>query len=510
MEFNSLNIQDLQLDHSIDVNASGGNASIGINIPLSESRAGFSPSLSLQYSSSSRNSIFGIGWSLAGLPFISLDTSEELPKYDGADNFAFNGSTPLVPYLVQIGTSWEQRIDENANYWIYYYRPKLEDGFTRFEKWVKKANGQIHWRTRSKADVISIYGLESFGDTRIFDPENPNKEFIWLLEAQYDSNGNAISYQYKSEDSVGIAPFDSYETNRLKKFNAFGFAQKYPERILYGNTKPLTPDDSSNTWLFEIVFDYGDYSQRPYDNNTPTLQWQTRQDPFSVYSAGFEIRTYRLCRRILLYHHFDELSTPISLVGIFTCQYNEIESGTTLQSASYTGVRRDLVHRNYSEKTLPALIFTYTQPSLNQAFQGIAGETNDNLPQGFNSFTTRFVDLFGDGIPGILTESNDAWYYKPNMGNGKFGRQEIVISKPSEQTGSFALGDFDRNGNLNLFCLQGRMAGYYEYDRNAGKWSGFKAFGNIPQIEYGKFIDVNSDGLPDLIVEKEDKIICYL
>ena len=62
----------------------------------------------------------------------------------------------------------EQRIDENADYWIYYYRPKLEESFTRFEKWVKKTDGQIHWRSRSKTNVISIYGLESTGSTRIF------------------------------------------------------------------------------------------------------------------------------------------------------------------------------------------------------------------------------------------------------------------------------------------------------------------------------------------------------
>ena len=91
MKFNNLNIQNLQLDQSIDVTPSNGSATVGINIPLSESMAGFGPSLSLQYSSSPRNSIFGIGWSLAGIPFISIDTSKGLPKYDNTDNFAFSG-----------------------------------------------------------------------------------------------------------------------------------------------------------------------------------------------------------------------------------------------------------------------------------------------------------------------------------------------------------------------------------------------------------------------------------
>jgi len=511
MKFSSLNIQDLELDYSIDVNAASGSTSVDVSIPLSESRAGFNPSLSLQYSSSPRNSIFGIGWSLAGLPFFNLDTSRGLPKHDGSDNYAFNGSNSLIPYLVKNGTKWEQRIEENADNWIYYYRPKLESSFTRFEKWVNKADGSIHWRTRSKTNVISIYGLDSNRSTKIFDPENPKKVVIWFLETQYDDNGNAIIYQYKSEDSVDINHIDSFETNRLKKFNNFGFAQKYPEKILYGNTKPIKPDNAipqGNKWLFEIIFDYGEYSQRPYTDNSPTNTWNKRQDPFSIYNNGFEIRTYRLCQRILMYHHFNELS-PTSLVGIFSCKYNDSESGTTLASVSFSGVRKDLINGTYSEKSLPALKFKYTQPSLDSSFQGIIKETNDNLPQGFNSPTTQIVDILGEGIPGILTESNNAWYYKSNMGNGLFGKQEIVINKPSHQTGLYALGDFDHDGNLNFFSLQGRAAGYYEYDRDSEKWLGFTAFKNIPQVDQVKFMDTNSNGLPDLIIEKEDKIVCY-
>ncbi|MEE9339675.1 MAG: SpvB/TcaC N-terminal domain-containing protein, partial [Methylococcaceae bacterium] len=512
MEFNNLNIQDLQLDHSIDVTASSGHASIGVSIPLSESRAGFSPSLSLQYSSSPQNSIFGIGWSLTGLPFISLDTSEGLPKYDGSDSFAFNGSNSLVPHLIKTGVAWEQQVEENADYWIYFYRSKLEDSFTRFEKWEKKIDGSIHWRTRSKTNIISVYGLEQTKSTKIFDSENSNKEFIWLLEAQYDSNGNAIIYQYKSEDSLGIDPLESFETYRLKKFNNSGYSQKYPEKILYGNTEPLKPDavvPNNNKWLFEIVFDYGDYLQKPFTDSQPTNNWEKRKDPFSTYSPGFEIRTYRLCRRILMYHHFDELLTLTSLVGILNCAYDEKEVGTTLNSVSYSGIRKDLKTGVYSEKTLPALKFKYTQPLLNHTFQGIIKETNDNLPQGFNSSSLQLVDLFGEGIPGLLTESNSAWYYKPNLGDGLFGQQETVINKPTQLAGNYALGDFDRNGNLNFFSLQGQTAGFYEYDRDLEKWSGFTAFKNIPQVSNAQFLDVNSDGLPDLVIEKEDKVVCY-
>ncbi len=236
MKLNSLNIQDLQLDYSLDIDASTGNMLMNVDIPLSQSRLGFNPSLSLHYTASSRNSMFGIGCSLGGLPFIGLDTSKGLPNYDSSDNFAFNGSTLLVPYLIKNGTHWEQRIDENTEYWVCFYRPKFEDSFTRFEKWVNKTNNEVHWRTRSKNNILSIYGKNSSELSKIYDPEQLNKIFIWLLESQYDDNGNAIFYNYKKEDSLELNSLNSYETNRLNKFNTLGFAQRYPDKILYGNT----------------------------------------------------------------------------------------------------------------------------------------------------------------------------------------------------------------------------------------------------------------------------------
>jgi RHS repeat-associated protein len=514
MNFSQINIQELQLEHSIEVNPSSGSASVMINIPLSQGRNGFGPGLTMNYSSSSRNSIFGMGWSLGGLTFISIDTNKGLPKYDGSDTFAFDGSISIAPQLVKSGSSWNQRIDETSEYWIYYYRSKNEDAFARFEKWVSKINREVHWRTRSKNNIVSVYGMDSSGATRIFDPENSRKIFIWLLEAQYDNLGNCIQYKYKEENEDNIDPFVSFERNRLRYFREKGFTQKHPERILYGNSLPILPDapiPNNNRWLFEIAFDYGQYQNRPFASSQPQPGsiWDNRLDLFSVYNPGFEIRTYRLCKRILIYHHFAELSTPTSLTGIFECKYNETESGTTLEGLIYTGVRRDLNSGAYSEKQLPELTFKYSGPVLGKTFKGIAQETYENLPQGFNQGNTQLVDLLGEGIPGILNETANTWYYKPNLGNGLFGKQELILQKPSQNLGIYSLGDFDQDGNLNLFTLQGRMAGFYEYDRDKESWSGYKTFENIPQVSHSKIIDVNADGCPDLVLEREDKIICY-
>ena len=513
MDFSKINIQDIQLQHTIEVNPSSGSVSGIINIPLSEGRNGFGPTLSLHYGSSSRNSVFGMGWSLNGLTFIAIDTKKGLPKYDGTDNYAFNGASSLVPQLFKTGSKWNQKIDENSDFWIYYYRAKNEDAFTRFEKWIKKSSGEVHWRTRSKNNVVSVYGLEASGLNQIADPENKSRLFIWLLEAQYDNLGNAIRYIYKKENNDNIDPLKSYESNRLRKFLKTDFAQKYPDRILYGNTKPIFADQplpSDNKWLFETVFDYGEYEDRPFNQSLsiPGSTWSQRPDPYSIYNSGFEIRTYRLCKRILMFHHFDELSGK-SLTGIFENKYNENPLGTTLKAIAYTGIRRDLNTGSYSEKQLPEITLKYSEPVVAESFKATIQETNENLPQGFNHFKTRLVDLFGEGLPGILTETANTWFYKPNLGNGFFGKQEIVIEKPSIELGIYSLGDFDQDGNLNLFSLQGRNAGYFEFDRDKEKWSGFKPLQNIPHVGPSKFMDLDGDGYPDLVVELEDKIICY-
>jgi hypothetical protein len=38
----------------------------------------------------------------------------------------------------------------------------------------------------------------------------------------------------------------------------------------------------------------------PWD--APDRAWNVRPDPFSTYRSGFEVRTYRRCRRVLMLH----------------------------------------------------------------------------------------------------------------------------------------------------------------------------------------------------------------
>ena len=74
-----------------------------------------------------------------------------------------------------------------------------------------------------------------------------------------------------------------------------------------------------------MAFDYGDHEE---DSATPTPGiWPARADAFSSYRAGFEIRTYRLCRRVLLYHTLPELGEAPCLVRSVVLTYDGRDTG---------------------------------------------------------------------------------------------------------------------------------------------------------------------------------------
>ena len=54
----------------------------------------------------------------------------------------------------------------------------------------------------------------------------------------------------------------------------------------------------------------------------PKDPWDYREDPFSSFRSGFEIRTYRRCRRIMLFHCFKELPVSPYLVGTLDLHYD--------------------------------------------------------------------------------------------------------------------------------------------------------------------------------------------
>ena len=432
ISFASINPEDLQVPLEVSVSPQTGAANIQVGIPVSPGRDGFAPVLSLGYSSSGKNSIIGCGWGLSGVPQIGVFLKDGFPKYDVNQKYSFNGQE-IVPWLDASTTENKPRIERTPEYLIEYFRARQEGTFNRIEKWTKLDTQAVHWRVRTPDNETLIFGLNIDGKSKISDPRNPERIFVWLLEAHYDKSGNAIWYEYLQENRINV------DVNQLSEYHrnsdsGLELPQRYLKRIKYGNTKPISPEQpnaKNQHWCFEVKLDYGEHSNSSNSSleQSPTYQelhtWPTRPDPYSTYMPGFEVRNYRLLRGVLMYHNFPkELGEEHTLIGHMELVHNLHPAGSTLEGIEYSKYR--INQGEIERKRLPRIRFNYTQADVARAFRPSPSSTNENVPLGIGGINYKWVDLYGEGLPGILYESNQAWYYKPNLGNGNLGRQTPI------------------------------------------------------------------------------------
>lgn len=277
-----------------------GTGSLNIPVYTSPRRSGFGPQLSLYYDSVSGNGSTGWGWDLS-IPSITLKTDKGLPRYhdsDESDVFILSGAEDLVPVLREVDGRWERDVLRRKigtdDYLVHHYRPRVEGLFALIERWTRQRDSDTYWRSISKDKVTTLYGKS--GESRIADPADPTCVFSWLICESYDDKRNAILYQYVPEDSKGISLSHAHESNRTNESRS---ANRYLKHVKYGNRTPRQPGEDltqRSDWLFEVAFDHGEHDPN-YSG-----EWFCRHDPLPWYRAGFEVRTYRLCQRALMFH----------------------------------------------------------------------------------------------------------------------------------------------------------------------------------------------------------------
>jgi RHS repeat-associated protein len=491
-------------------NAATGTASLSIPISTSPSRGGFALGLGVHYDSGAGNGPFGVGWQLS-VPSIARKTDKGLPRYlDGAESdvFLLSGAEDLVPVHGEEDEDGRVKQRVPGEFRVQRYRPRVEGAFARIERWTHRRTGDVHWRTTSGGNVTSFFGRSP--EARVGDPEDPKRVFSWLLEETRDDRGNVVRYTYKGEDGAGVDRGAASESNRFVDRTLRATSQRYLKRIEYGNHRP----GDTSRWLFEVVFDYGEH-----DEAAPTPDeshaWPARSDPFSTYRAGFEVRTYRLCRRVLMFHRFDELGPAPVLVRSTDFTYEHRAHLTKLTTVTHAGYLRRAGTGTYERATLPPLELGYVERRIHDEVKPLEPGALDGIRGGVDGAASRWVDLDSEGIAGVLVAEDRGWYYKANLGGGHLAPPALLRSLPVPDalaSGVQQLTDLAGEGRLDLVQYLPPVAGYFERTEG-GSWMPFIPFRSLPQIHWDdpnlRFLDVDGDGIADVLITRDDAIVWY-
>ena len=543
------------IGEKFSANPTTGTGSVKVPIATSPGRSGFGPELTLSYDSGSGNGPFGLGWSLSA-PAISRRTDTGVPLYrddEESDVYLLSGAEDLVPVLEPDGSRFAD--DTTApGYVIHRYRPRTEGLFARIERWSHLATGEVHWRSISRDNVTALFGTDAA--SRVADPADPARVFSWLISQSHDDKGNAIVYEYAAEDGAGVDPSLASERNRVRT------AGRYLKRIRYGNrvSRLVQPDLARAEWLFEVVLDYdeGHVEEVALDPSRPAdaqhrftraspaagRAWSARPDPTSSHRAGFEVRTHRRCHRVLMFHHVPGLPTGEvgyeGLVRATEIDYADLDYAqppgidaelghrgstrfvSTIRSITQSGYVRDetqpvLVrdgaeYATYLERSLPPLEFEYRRPVLHDEVLRLDASSVENLPSGIDGSTYQWVDLDGEGVAGVLTEQAGAWFYKPPLGDGRFGPLTTVASTPAPAAPggeAHRLLDLAGDGQVDVVALGGPTPGFYERRQDEG-WETLRPFRHLPQLAWDdpnlRLVDLDGDGHADVLITERDAI----
>ncbi|MBK5397755.1 toxin [Pseudomonas sp. TH39(2020)] len=472
-----------------DIGAQGA-ASYEVALPISPGR-GFAPDLSLSYGSSVGNSEFGIGWGVS-LPVVARRTSKGVPAYADDDEIVGPGAVVWMPEQGAQGTlttniTRYNDLQLDTTYTVVRHFPRLEKSFDRIEHWSSKNDRPGFWLVHGADGSLHVFGRQPA--SRRADPEDANRVAEWLLEESVNPHGEHILYQYTAEK-----------------------AQRYLSSVSYGNFKAdaqlyLWKPDQLKTvqWHFELVFDYGerslDYQEKPAYAGQ---QWLTRSDAFSSFAYGFEIRTHRLCRQVLMFHRFPaELGNDPVLVRRLLIDYRQTPLGYQHLSAAH--------EQAYAESTTaenrPPMEFTYSAfelPATSSTWQPFQNMTGLNDGQRY-----QLVDLYGEGLAGVLYRDSAGWYYRePIRAKAKsnevaYDQLRVVPAVPTAASARMAfqsLSDLTGDGRLDLITAQPKSSGFFSLDAER-KWSGFATFDAFP-IEFfqrkSQLADLMGAGLSDL------------
>ncbi len=460
---NTLSIEDITKNVS-----NTGAASYNIPIAVPPGRNGMAPDLSLVYSSNSKNGWIGVGWSL------DMGSIERNTKYglDYADcEFSVNGEE-LRPRTEWGGTN------PDCTGW---YGARVESNFTKYffdgSSWVATSrDGTKYYYGTSEASQL-MTEVDTGGG-----PPEP-RIFKWCLDKIEDTNGNYLEVIYDKDISNGVMP------------------QIYLYRIEYTH--------SNSTSDLDINYVEFTLENRPAEEKI-----------LPAYNTQFEVITAKRLLSIATYAN-DHLVRQYDL---------------TYELSESTGLSRLIKVEESAETTAGEGIDISKPPVLFGWQEGGDGSFGPNISGNHNGMTYaelgtgtakyyHYVDVNGDGMDDLVAHTPHGWstdFYTYLASNdatlgyifGTGGTQGSP-SPPDETTTigfsvqGLGLVDFvdvndDNIKDLVAHTLTGSYHAFFSNPDGSFGISGVanaitNAGGVDHNAEFVDFVDVNGDGLDDLV-----------
>jgi RHS repeat-associated protein len=241
-----------------------------------------------------------------------------------------------------------------------------------------------------------------------------------------------------------------------------------------------------------------------------------RADRFSQWRAGFDIRTLRRCRRVLMFHHFAELGGPTLVRSTDFSYHTDADTPASLLTAvTVTGYDKDAAGQ-YRSASMPPVTFTYAafRPH-EQRYQSLAAEGDDMPPLALNDPNVTLVDLFGDGLPDVLHSGPGGFRHWRNLGSGRLDRPRSLPQIPAGialgQPG-VGFGDMGGDGQADLLVHTGPLPGFFETTSD-GTWQRFKPYEVFPSFDLHdpnvRLVDLTGDGRSDALMTQEKEFLWF-
>ena len=478
-----------------------GAATYSVPIALPDGVAGVKPSVGLAYSSQQGDGIAGYGWSVSA--GASITRCRQTLYQDGkampmllseTDRFCLNGQRLVLTNSTDTygapNTVYKTEIDNfqliksvggtlgNPDHFIIIGK----DGSLQ----------RFGYNTQSKVAHTRNINISAFPDVNVDwmygESGTITRTLTWKLTSSSDSVGNTVHYNYTG--TAGDHRLDNIQYANGAVKVAFVYTDRVSEQY-----------------------------QRSYVLGTPFTSTKLL-NKINVYNNNLELRSY----------HLDyQSSTAANLSYLKTVTECADVAGSDCRPALNFGWTWKENSGFYSQSQWSF--------SGSQSHQYVT-RTTPYGPASFGDITLsdaklasyRLADINGDGCSDIvygLTKETDIYlnYLVSNeqcngYSEGKFWGGNYDTVKFSNET-DFAIDilDFNADGHLDVAVKVDSnkwdiMLAVPDYGSNTGNWklSARAVFGNAEEqtyfesIEGHSFADVNSDGLPDLIEEKNKRL----